>query len=61
MAWVGGFTSGFINMTFPSLFYIVQSKDKKMTFTRGLAYFILGFSLIVTLLTIESLFVSTFF
>ena len=58
LAWVGGLTAGFINMTFPSIFYIIHEKDskiKKSAWVKWVSYFILYFSGIVVLLTLYTL------
>ena len=34
LTWVGGTTSGFINLTFPCLFYLKAFKDEKMNLRR---------------------------
>jgi len=52
LKWVGATTGGFINMTFPCIFYLSTHREEKLTFKRFFVYLINVFSITFSFLTV---------
>ena len=54
LTWIGGTTSGFINMTFPCLFYLIVFKGEKTSCRRIACHIVNVFSIVFCIATIVS-------
>ena len=54
LTWVGGTTSGFINLTFPCMFYLKAFKDEKLTLRRFCVHVVNIFSILFCIITVIS-------
>ena len=61
VVWTGAGTSGFINMTFPCMFYLNVFKEEEMTVRRVFVHIVNIFSVLFTVISVVYLIVPGWF